>query len=1033
MQKHLELTRRRVQAFASGLRALIYPRRAPVTLSAYAAPDRIPYDEAMRGQYQPIQLGHHFTPLWSTHWVKVDIAIPRDWKGQEVHLLWDSCSEACVWQNGQPLQGLTGSHFIDTPTRPQYRLARAARGGEKITLHLEVACNGLFGVGEGDGQQTVERMRMVIGRLLQAEIAVFDREAWDLVWDYTIVADMARHLPANTPRAGQALQAANAIANAVVPGDRATWAAGRAIAAEFLKARNGDGQHHLSAVGHAHIDTAWLWPLAETKRKCARTFASAVLYMEDYPDYKFACSQAQQYEWMKELYPGLYRKIKARVKEGRFVPAGGTWVEPDCNIPSGESLVRQFLYGQRYFRSEFGLTCTEFWNPDVFGYSGALPQIIRGAGMTRFLTQKLSWNQFNRPTSSTFIWEGIDGSRVLTHFPPADTYNAMVSVEEALRNVRDFKDHERANESYMLFGYGDGGGGPTVEMLEHAKRMADVDGLPRVQIRSPREFFDRCEADIKDALVWVGELYFELHRGTYTTQARNKLHNRRSEFLLRDVEFLAAAALAQAGAGRAARKRGAAAGYPSAELARLWKLVLLNQFHDIIPGSSINQVYADSEKQYADVLASGAALRDQALAVVAPAAPRDGNAAHVLAVNTLSAARTEVVELPEGLLGPQTAANGAALGVVSAPAMGYSVAAPGGAAPAPATATASGGAITLENAFVRAVFDRDGQLVSLFDKQAGREAIQAGTPGNAFVMFDDNPLQWDAWDVDAFHLEKRFDGFAASTPARVTESGPLRAAITFETRLSADSTLRQTVRLSATSARLDFVTEADWHERHKFLKVEFPFALRAQEATYEIQFGHLQRPTHANTTWDMARFEVSAHKWADLSEPDFGVALLNDCKYGYATRGNVMRLSLLRGPTMPDAEADQGRHAFTYALLPHAGRPQEAGVIEEGYRLNAPLITRATAAQPAEASFFQVSAPNLVIDTVKKAEDSDALIVRLYEARGRRASARLTSPLPFANAALCNLLEEDDAPLAWTDGGVAFEAAPFKIVTLKLW
>ncbi len=511
------------------------------------------------------------------------------------------------------------------------------------------------------------------------------------------------------------------------------------------------------------------------------------------------------------------------------------------------------------------------------------------------------------------------------------------------------------------------------------------------------------------------------------------LNNRRSEFLLRDAEFLAAVAHTQSALTRAGKARAGQGGYPAAEITRLWKLILLNQFHDIIPGSSINQVYADSEQQYADVLSSGAALRDQAVDALVPSPRRGANAAHVLAVNTLSAERTEVVALPEGMFGAQTAADGAALGVVSVPAMGYAVAAPGGAVVAPATAVASGERITLENAYVRAVFDRDGELVSLFDKQAGREAIQPGTPGNHLVLFDDNPLQWDAWDVDVYHLEKRFEDGIRATSAQVTEQGPLRAAVAFEISLSPDSTLRQTVRLSATSARLDFVTEVDWHERHKFLKTEFPFALRAQEATYEIQFGHLQRPTHANTTWDMARFEVSAHKWADLSEPDFGVALLNDCKYGYATQGNVMRLSLLRAPTMPDAEADQGRHAFTYALLPHAGQPQEAGVIEEGYRLNAPLLVRATAAEPAQASFFQVSAPNVVIEAVKKAEDSNALIVRLYESHGKRGAVRLSSPLPFTRAAQCNLLEEDDAPLAWVDGGVDVAVAPFKIVTLKLW
>ena len=1012
MLKHLDITRQRLQNFASqnNLLGKIFPQSAPVKLTVYSAPDRITYAEALKGSYRPTDIGEQFGPVWSTHWFRVEIDIPADWKGKEVYLLWDSSSEACVWQDGEPMQGLTGSSsgWASGAARPAYRLTKAAQGGEHIELYVEVACNNLFGV-SGNSQPTR------IGLLRRAEICVLDREAWDLLWDFVTVADMATHLPVNTPRGGQALYAANEMVNVCNLEDRSTWPAARAIAARYLSARNGDGQHNLSAVGHAHIDTAWLWPLAETQRKCVRTFSSAVLYMEDYPDYIFACSQAQQYEWIKTMHPGLYSRIKARVQEKRFVPTGGTWVEPDCNIPSGESLVRQFLFGQRFFRKELGITCTEFWNPDVFGYSGALPQIMRGAGIRHFLTQKLSWNQMNKPTSSTFIWEGIDGSQVLTHFPPADTYNAVVTVQEALFNISNFKDHDRANESYLLFGYGDGGGGPTVEMLERLKRMGDVDGLPRMQSRAPADFFRRCEADIKDPLKWVGELYFELHRGTYTSQARNKLGNRRSELLLRDVEYLATI-------GSTLFNRP----YPREEINRLWKLVLLNQFHDIIPGSSITEVYRDSDKHYAEILASGTALRDSTIAPMVSAQPTGS----IVALNTLSSPRTEVVELPDGMTGTQVGANGKALGVVSAPAMGYSVGAAGG-IDTPVTVAETEQTVTLENNYVSAVFSRNGRLVSLFDKTAQREAIAPKAQANNLVLFDDEPNNWEAWDVDVFHLEKRYDVGAAKT-FRIIERGPARAAIEATYDIGVQSSLKQVISLTAVSARVDFANEVEWQERHKYLKVEFPFDIRAEEAAYEIQFGHLRRPTHYNTTWDVARFEVSAHRWADLAEPDFGVALLNDCKYGYATQGNVMRLSLLRSPKSPDPVADMGHHTFRYAVLPHAGDFREAGVIEEGYRLNVPLIVRPTTAQSGATSFFNVSAPNVVIDTVKKAEDSDALIVRLYEAHGKRGKVRLSSALPVNSAALCNLLEEDDTPLAWSDGGVDVEVTPFKIVTLKL-
>jgi alpha-mannosidase len=1016
MQKHLDLTRRRLRVFASesNLGGKFYTMHAPVKLNVYAAPDRITFAEALQGDYRPVEVGHQFGPLWSTHWVRVDIEIPEDWGGHEVHFLWDSSSEACIWQDGQPMQGLTGSSggWAVWMIRGEYVLARPAQGGEKLTLYVEVACNGLFGT-EG-----ALRTPITIGLLRKAEIAVFDRQAWDLFWDFRVIADMAEELPANTPRGGQALFAANAMVNAINLDDRTTWSAARQIATEFYAARNGDGQHNLSAIGHAHIDTAWLWPLAETQRKCVRTFSTALRYMDDYPDYKFVCSQAQQYEWIKQMHPGLYAKIKARVAEGRFIPAGGSWVEPDCNIPSGEALVRQFLFGQRFFQQEFGITCHEFWEPDVFGYSAAVPQILQQAGIRYFLTQKLSWNQFNQLASHTFWWEGLDGSRVLVHFPPADTYNSMADVKEVLFNVSNFKDHEHSKESYLLFGFGDGGGGPSLPMLEQIARMSDVDGLPRVAIRSPEEFFSRCETDAHDLTTWVGELYFELHRGTYTTQALNKRYNRRSEFWLHDVEFLSAVASIKEGLS-----------YPVDELRQLWKTVLTNQFHDILPGSSISAVYRDSTRDYQTVETRSAELRERALrALVGQTSQSVGN---LCAVNTTGVPREEVMELPAGFPTTQAATNGKPLGIVHAPSYGYAVFEPQAEAKNPVHIVQTQEAILLENQFIRATFHPDGSLVSLYDERARQEAIQPGESANHFVIFDDVPNNNDAWDVDIFHLEKRYEVPDAHA-MHIVEAGPLRAAIEFEYELSPHSHLKQTVLLTSVSPRLDFTNEVEWEEQHKFLKVEFPLNLRAQSATYEIQFGHLQRPTHFNTSWDMARFEVCAHKWADLGEPDFGVALLNDCKYGYSTQGNVMRLSLIRSPKSPDPQADMGHHEFRYALLPHAGSFQDAGVVAEGYRFNVPLQLLPVSAPTGEVSFFKVEPGSVILDTVKKAEDSDQLVVRLYEAHGSHSRARLSSNLPFNSVARCNLLEEQQEPLEWSDGGVELEFTPFQIMTLIL-
>ena len=606
MLKHLEQTKFRFISFARELKAAVYPEIAPLTkLSVFAAPGRISYAEALKGKYKPTKDGDQYGPGWSTHWFKVEYAIPAAWKGQEVLLHFDSSSEGCVWINGVPQQSFTSYNWGPEDIRSYFTITPSAKGGERGTLYVEAAINGMFGLSDGGGKTQKDSL----GILRHARLVTRDPAAWDLLWDFTIIRELAEQLPLTGPHQGPALAVANEIANQVITEDRTTYPAGRALARKFFAAKNGDRNHHVSAIGHAHIDTAWLWPLAETMRKCYRTFSTAVRMMDKYPEYKFSCSQAQQLAWIKEQQPALYAKIKAKVKKGQFVLVGGTWIEPDCNIPSGESLVRQFLIGQRFFKKEFGQYCQEFWNPDVFGYSGALPQIIRGAGIKYFLTQKLSWNQFNKPTSSTFLWEGIDGSSVLTHFPPTDTYNGACDVKELLLHYTNFKDKERATESYMLFGYGDGGGGPTEEMLERLRRMKDVPGMPDVAIRNSQDFFARCEKDLTDPLVWKGELYFELHRGTYTTQAANKRDNRRSEEALHDVEFLSTLAYLLKGAR-----------YPQAEINKLWQLVCLNQFHDIIPGSSINEVYKDSARDYAQVLESAAKLRaDQPAATVLPA------------------------------------------------------------------------------------------------------------------------------------------------------------------------------------------------------------------------------------------------------------------------------------------------------------------------------------------------------------------------------------------------------------------------------
>ncbi|MBA3710666.1 MAG: alpha-mannosidase, partial [Planctomycetes bacterium] len=646
--------------------------------------------------------------------------------------------------------------------------------------------------------------------------------------------------------------------------------------------------------------------------------------------------------------------------------------------------------------------------------------LMRLSGITRFLTQKLSWNYFNKPKHHTFTWQGIDGSEVLAHFPPADTYNAEATVAQLRDNARNYKDNERSRHSLMLFGYGDGGGGPQRRMVETLRRAKDLQGLPRTAMRTSEEFFDLLERDCVDRPVMVGELYFEFHRGTYTSQAATKRGNRLGEFLLHDVEFL--------GLVSSRLKRGA---YPTAELDRLWKILLVNQFHDILPGSSITLVYEDTARDYAEIQARGGALRAAGVEAVV-AHQGSGAATLFVPLNTLGVERSEVAVKPDGSIAYiETPSYG--LGKVTRCEDHVAV------------TTLPTGGHRLENVHLRADLATDGSLTSLIEKSSGRESMSR--PGNVFELYDDHPTSYDAWDVDPFHLETRraCPGATSCTVSEQTvpvgsahgREGALRAQVTFERKLGKASRLKQVVSLSANARRLEFHTEADWHEDHTFLKVAFPVNVRAMEATYEMQFGAVDRPTHYNTPYDLAQYEVPGHKWADMSEHGFGVALLSDCKYGFSTHGDTMRISLLRSPKHPDPQADMGRHVFAYAVMPHAGGWRDAGVVAEAYRFNVPVLWGKDGKDQHWVSWFSVQdhregARNLVLDTVKKAEDSDAIVLRLYECHGSRGTAKVRCALPFTRARFVNILEEGAAAATVHDGVVEVPYLPYQIITVVL-
>jgi len=674
-------------------------------------------------------------------------------------------------------------------------------------------------------------------------------------------------------------------------------------------------------------------------------------------------------------------------------------VEPDCNLPSGESISRQFLYGQRYFEKMFGKRSRIFWNPDVFGYAGQLPQLMREAGMDRFLTQKLSWNRFTSPPHHSFLWRGIDGSEVLTHFPPADTYNGMASMSELRYHAANYKDADRTSEALYLFGYGDGGGGPDAMMLEALARTKDLLGVPRSAIRTPDDFFDRLDRDADKFASIEGELYFEYHRGTYTSQAETKRLNRTLEGALQTLEFLATESLL---AGKSVP--------PRDEIERLWRALLTNQFHDILPGSSISEVYVRTRRELSETLNSATALSQQ----LADALSSQGTPTPI---NPLGHQRAEVTAMPSGELAF----------VVAAP---FSAGAIGAADDEVLLHEKKDGSIVLENRALRAVFAAGGSVVSLVHRESGREALTAA--GNRFVLFDDRPTEYEAWDIDPFALET---GREVEAPERcsIAARGPLRCEVKFARKLGRESRIVQTIRLDAGSKHLTFDAEIDWHERRTLLKVMFALNCKSPRATYETMFGAVERPTHANTDADLAQYEVPAHRWADLSEPGFGVSLLNDSRYGHSVFGNVMSLSLLRGTMSPDATADIGVHRLRYALYPHAGDWRDAQTVGEAHCFNRPLVWASGAASDIlRRPLVSIEPANVIIDTLKPAEDGKGFIVRLYESTGSATKARLAFGIPVRNVHLSNTMEDRLAPLAVADNACQFDVRPFQIVTLRV-
>jgi alpha-mannosidase len=986
------------RALRQFLRPAQYGDRVPLTLSAWHAPgEPVPVGQALQASYEPFSTGTVWGKPWSTSWFRIEGRVPEEWAGRLVEVVIDPGftgdgpgfqAEGLLYDTaGVPLKGIH-------PRNRHLTVGAPARGGEAVRLLLEAAANPavLHGFEPTPLGDVLTAGDGPIYRFAAADLAVLDEDVWHLVLDAEVLSELMYELDPQRPRRHEILRALENMLDVLDLHDvSGTAAAARAELTEVLSRPASASAHRVSATGHAHIDSAWLWPLRETVRKASRTFANVTALALDYPELVFACSQAQQYAWVKEHQPHIWERIKKAVQEGNWAPVGSMWVESDANMPGGEALARQIVHGKRFFREELGVETEEIWLPDSFGYTAAFPQLAKLAGVRWFLTQKLSWNQTNKMPHHTFWWEGIDGTRVFTHFPPVDTYNSQFHGSELAHAERNFAEKGLATRSLVPFGWGDGGGGPTREMLEKARRLRSLEGSPTVRIEKPEAFFAAAEEEYgAHAPVWSGELYLELHRATYTTQAKTKQGNRRSEHALREAELWCATAAV----------RDPSYTYPYDALDRLWKTVLLHQFHDILPGSSIAWVHREARETYARVLAELEEITAEAVRALGSGSPA--------VLNASPYERTEVV--------------GDAL--VTVPGLGGAAVSTG---PGPTVRSEhDDGVIVLENDRLRVRIDADGLLTSVRDLAHGREVLCG--PGNLLQLHPDHPNAWDAWDIDR-HYRRTHTDLTSAESVELVESGPLRAAVRV-TRVFGSSRITQEIRLTAASRRLDIVTDVDWQESEKVLKAAFPLDVHAERSAAEIQFGHVHRPTHANTGWDAARFEICAHRWLRVAEDSYGVALLNDSTYGHdVTRtphaeglGTTVRLTLLRAPHSPDPLTDLGTHRFTYALLPGGG---VGDAVAEGLALNLPLRQ---AAASAPEPLVSVVGPAVTVESVKLAEDrSGDVVVRLYESRGGRARAKVTAGFPVSRAEVTDLLER---PLR--EAPPEIELRPFQILTLRL-
>lgn len=1018
----------------------LYEPLGEISWEAFCTMDHLSPEEAQKGPFVPVQPGYTWGKTWEYCWFKGEVVLPAAAEGERIVMKLAPDGESTLFVNGKSF-GTYRAPWVDEPHHyiEDNVLSVNGKAGDRFDILMETYAGHYYPEAPSGGCATgpvlpgaytdpkKEGERCVLGT---CTYGIWNEDAYQLFMDVDTLSRLLETLDETSLRAAKiakALQQFTLIVDFEQTREERikSYKAAREALRPVMEAKNGSTMPVFYAIGNAHIDLAWLWPMEETHRKTERTFAAQLRLLEEYPDYKYIQSQPAAYEMCRKYYPELFERIKEAIKEGRWIADGAMWVEPDTNVAGGESLIRQLIHGKRYYKEELGVDSEVLWLPDTFGYTAALPQILKGCGVNYLVTQKIFWsyNEGEQFPYHYFNWEGMDGTRIVSFLPTSYTYRTTpTEVNNIWKNRTQMQDLD----NFLLpFGYGDGGGGPARDFIEYARRQEDLEGSAKVKMAGPLEFFKDMEKQGGPVNTYVGELYFSAHRGTYTSQAMVKQNNRRCELSLREMEMWSSLAI----------QKGLE--YELSKADALWKEVLLHQFHDILPGSCIAKVYVEAEKAFANILSGVKELTEKAVGALVD---QEQNQA-VTVLNSLSFDRTALVNLPEafaegartmeGETVPVQKAGNTVKAVVTVPSCGAVSLVPAKTQKQNECAVlveecADG--FRMENSQIKALINKKGEVISFVLKESGREF--AAEPMNRFRLYKDIPRLFDAWDIDSNYVEQEIEA-VKDICVEIMEDG-LEGVLKVTGKIS-ESDFTQYIRLSAEGRRIEFETEVDWKELHRLLKVSFPVNVYAENAINEIQFGFVERPAHRSKLYDKDRFEVCNHRYSAFYDGAHGAAVLNDCKYGISMNGNALELTLLRATTSPEMRADNRVHHFTYAFTAWEGSFVDSDVVRQGYEVNVkPLVT---AGALEKFSALSIDKANIILDTMKPAEDgSGDIVLRLYESKKAAVSTKVTlsSALNADKVYLCDMLENSMEEISLKDNTLDLTFNAFEIKTIRI-